>query len=168
MVRLITGTGCAVTALVHGGAVLVGEHTPPLGGLALAVLVNVAGGFALTVAVIVYVTKLPGGNVASVSAIAPVPVAAHVAPAFGVQVQVWLAMPVGSDRSRWCRLAATDPVLLTTTVYVIVPFGVAVFVSAVLAIADLRHRQAPRRSHCTAPACWSACIRHRAALRSRC
>ena len=40
-------------ALAHGGAVLLGEHTPPLGGLALAVLVTSAGGFALTFAIIV-------------------------------------------------------------------------------------------------------------------
>jgi hypothetical protein len=112
----ITGTGCAVTLLVHGAAVAPGEQTPPPGGLACAVLVNVPGGFALTVATIVYVTKLPAGKVARVSLIAPVPLAVHVAPAFGVHVHVWLAMPAGTASVTVVPSAATAPVLLTTTV----------------------------------------------------
>jgi hypothetical protein len=50
---LTCGTGVNVTVLVHGGAVLLGVHTPPAGGVAAAVLVTVAGGFAPTVAVTV-------------------------------------------------------------------------------------------------------------------
>ncbi len=68
------------------------------------------------------------------SAIAPVPAAVHVAPAFAVQVHDWLAMPLAIASFTLVPSAATDPLLLTTTVYVIVPFGVTVEVSAVFVI----------------------------------
>ena len=63
-------------------------HTPPLGGVTLAVFVTVAGGVALTVAVIVYVTLAPAGNAVNVSLIAPLPLAVHVAPPVGAHVHV--------------------------------------------------------------------------------
>ena len=52
-VTLTCGTGGTVTVLVHGGEALFGAHRPPLGGVAVAVFVTCAGGFAPTVAVTV-------------------------------------------------------------------------------------------------------------------
>ena len=86
---LTWGTGGTVTVLVHGGAVLFGVHTPPFGGVAVAVLLTVAGGLALTVAVTVYVTVLPAGRMAMVSFNAPLPLAfGHAAPPLALHVQV--------------------------------------------------------------------------------
>ena len=53
LTMLTCGVGDKTTVLPHGGAVLLGVHTPPVGGVAVAVFVTVAGGFALTVAVTV-------------------------------------------------------------------------------------------------------------------
>ena len=92
-----------------------GEHTP-LGGVAEAVLVTVAGGVALAVAITVYVTELPAGNVAIVSLTAPLPLAVHVAPPLAAQVQDWLAIPVGIGSLTVVPFAATEPALLTVTV----------------------------------------------------
>jgi hypothetical protein len=115
--------------LSHGGAVLPGVHTPPLGGVAVAVLVTWAGGFALTVAVTVYVTVLAAENVARVSFNAPVPLGfGQAAPPLATQVQVWLAMPVGIGSDTTVPAASTVPVLLATIVYTIVPLGVSVVV----------------------------------------
>jgi len=50
-VTLTCGSGGRITVEPHGGAVLFGVHTPPPGGVAVAVLTTCAGGFALTVAV---------------------------------------------------------------------------------------------------------------------
>ena len=50
------------------------------------------------------------------SLIAPVPLAAHVAPAFAAHVQVWLAMPVGIGSLTVVPFAATGPLLVTVTV----------------------------------------------------
>jgi hypothetical protein len=83
------------------------------------------------IAVTVYVTKLPGGNGAMMSLIAPVPLATHVAPAFAAHVHVCDAMPVGIGSSTVVPSAATGPVFVTVTVYVTVPPGVRLLVSAV-------------------------------------
>ena len=117
---LTCGTGGTVTVLVHGGGVLFGAHTPPLGGVAVAVFVTVAGGVAITVALTVYVTALPAGNVARVSFTSPVPEAfGHTAPPAALQVQVWLAMPIGAGSVITVPAALTLPVLLATIVYTI-------------------------------------------------
>src|SRR3569623_30442 len=113
---LTCGTGGTVAVPVHGGRVLVGEQTPPPGGIALAVLLTLAGGFALTVAVTVYVTKLPGGKAAIVSLTAPLPLAVQVAPPLGAHVQVCEAMPCGTGSVTSVASAATAPVLLTVIV----------------------------------------------------
>ena len=126
-VTLTCGTGGTATVLEHGGWVLPGVHRPPLGGVVVAVFVTCAGGFALTVAVTVYVTELPAGNVASVSLKLPLPDAfGHAAPPLAAQVQLWLAMPVGTGSDTTVPAALTLPVLLATIVYTIVPFGVSV------------------------------------------
>jgi hypothetical protein len=113
---LICGSGDTVAVAVHGGAVSLGVHSAPPVGVAVAVLVIDAGGVALTIAVTVYVTKLPAGNVAIVSLIAPVPLAAHVAPPLAAHVQVWLAMPLGTGSLTGVLSAAMTPVLLTVIV----------------------------------------------------
>ena len=114
---LTCGTGDKVTVLVHGGCALFGVHTPPFGGVALAVLDTLAGGLALTVAVTVYVTALPGGNVARVSFNAPLPLAfGHAAPPLAAQVQLWLAIPAGTGSDTTVPEASTAPVLLATIV----------------------------------------------------
>jgi len=116
-VTLTCGTGGTVTELLHGGGVLFGVHTPPLGGVAVAVLVTLAGGVATTVAVTVYVTVLPPGNVARVWFKSPVPLAfGHTAPPLAAHVHVWLAMPVGAGSVTVVPAALTDPVLLATIV----------------------------------------------------
>ena len=116
-VTLTCGTGGTVTVLVHGGVVLFGVHTPPLGGVAVAVFVTVAGGLAITVAVTVYVTVLPPGKVARVSFKSPPPDAfGQTAPPLALQVQVWLAMPVGAASDTVVPAALTAPVLLATIV----------------------------------------------------
>jgi hypothetical protein len=51
-VMVTCGTGGLVTDTLHGGGVLPGKHSPP-GGVVVAVFATIAGGFALTVAVIV-------------------------------------------------------------------------------------------------------------------
>jgi len=102
-------------------------QTPPVGGVAIAVFVTCAGGVALTVAVTVYVTTPPAGNVASVSFNAPLPLAfGHTAPPEALHVQAWLAIPVGIGSDTTEPDALTLPVLLATIVYTIVPFGVSV------------------------------------------
>ena len=63
--------------------------------------------------------------------IAPEPLAAQLAPPEVVQDQLWLAMPVATGSVTGVPSAATGPVLLTTTVYVIVPPGVSVVTLAV-------------------------------------
>ncbi len=109
------GTGGRITVVVHGGGVLLGVHNPP-GGSTVAVFVTEAGGVAATIAVTVYVTKLPAGKVAIVSLIAPVPDAVQVAPPLGVQVQVALTMPAGIGSLTGVLFAATEPVFVTVTV----------------------------------------------------
>jgi hypothetical protein len=132
---LTCGTGGTVTVLLHGGGVLFGVHTPPLGGVAVAVFATCAGGFALTVAVTVYVAELPAGNVANVSLNAPVPEAfGHTAPPLAAQLQPWLAMPAAIGSATTVPAALTEPVLLTTIVYTTVPLGVAVVVFALFAM----------------------------------
>ena len=114
---LTCGTGGTVTVLVHGGGVLFGVHRPPLGGVTVAVFVTVAGGAATTVAVTVYVTVLPAGNVASVWFTSPLPLAfGQTAPPLATQVHVWLAMPVGAGSDTTEPDALTLPVLLATIV----------------------------------------------------
>ena len=69
------------------------------------------------------------------SLIAPTPEpVVHDAPPLGTQVHAWLAMPAGIGSSTGVPLASTTPVFDTTMVYVIVPPGVTVVVSAVLLI----------------------------------
>src|SRR5438445_2491962 len=81
----------------------------------------------MTLAVTVYVTVLPAGNVARVAFKSPLPLAfGHTAPPLAAQVQVWLAMPVGAGSATTVPAALTDPVLLATIVYTICPFGVSV------------------------------------------
>lgn len=53
LVTLINGTEPKLTVAVHGAAVLFGAHTPLFDGFVLAVLLTVAGGLALAVAVTV-------------------------------------------------------------------------------------------------------------------
>src|SRR5579883_1793960 len=126
---LTCGTGGTTTMLPHGGGVLPGRQRPPGGGVAVAVLVTCAGGFALTVAVTVYVTVLLAGNVASVSFKLPEPEAfGQAAPPVAAQVQVWLAMPVGIGSATTVPAALTLPALVATIVYVTVPPGVSVVV----------------------------------------
>lgn len=115
-VMLIRGADPIVTVPTHGGLVLPGVHSPPDGGVAVAVLLIDAGGVALTVAVTVYVTELPAGKLAIVSLTAPLPLAVHVAPPLAAQVHVWLAIPVGIGSLTAVPSADTVPVLLTTTV----------------------------------------------------
>jgi hypothetical protein len=113
------GTGIVavvVVVAVHGGAVSPGVQSPPAGGALFAVLVIVAGGAASTIAVTVYVTELPAGNGVIVSLTAPLPLAVHVAPPLGTQVQVWLAMPVGIGSDTVVPSAALEPVFVTVTV----------------------------------------------------
>ena len=106
-----------MTVLPHGGAVFPGVHTPPDGGVAVAVLVTCAGGVALTVIVTVYVTVLLAAKVARVSLNAPLPEAfGHAAPPLDAHVQVWLAMPVGIGSDTTVPAASTVPVLLATIV----------------------------------------------------
>ena len=65
--------------------------------------------------------------------IAPVPFGVvQVAPPLAAQVHVWLATPAGIGSATGVPFAATTPVFDTTIVYVIVPPGVTVVVSAVL------------------------------------
>jgi len=106
------GVNCAVvvTVAVHG------EQVPFADGVVVATLVMLAGGVVLTVAVTVYVAELPTGKVAIVSPIAPVPLAAHVAPPLPTQVHVWLAMPVGTGSLTVVPSATTTPLLVTVTV----------------------------------------------------
>ena len=67
------------------------------------------------------------GNVATVSPIAPVPlVCGHTAPFAAAQVQLNAVMPGGIVSLICVPPAAEVPVFVTTTVYVIVPFGVTV------------------------------------------
>src|SRR5579883_1903954 len=114
---LTCGTGVPVVVALHGGAVFPGVHTPPAGGVAVAVLVTCAGGFALTVAVIVYVSTLPGSNAGKVSFNMPVPLAfGQLPPPLAVHVHVWLAMPAGIGSATTVLSASTEPVLLTTIV----------------------------------------------------
>ena len=111
------GTGGKTTVLGHGGAVLPGSHPPPVGGVPVAVFTTCDGGVALTVAVTVYVTVLPAGNVASVSFKSPLPEAfGHTAPPVVLHVHVWLAMPVGVGSVTCVPAALTSPVLLATIV----------------------------------------------------
>jgi hypothetical protein len=114
---LICGTGGTTTVLLHGGGVLPGVHTLPMGGVTVAVFFTCAGGFALTVAVTVYITVLPAGNVANVSLNAPLPLAfGHAAPPLATQVHAWLARPVGIGSDTTVPAALTLPVLLATIV----------------------------------------------------
>jgi hypothetical protein len=77
----------------------------------------------------------PAGNVAKVSFNAPVPLAfGQAAPPLAVQLQPWLAIPLGIGSATTVLAAFTVPVLLTTTVYTTVPPGVAVVVFALFAI----------------------------------
>jgi len=116
-VTLTCGTGGTVTVLLHGGGVLFGVHSPPLGGVTVAVFATVDGGVAMTVAVTVYVTVLPAGNVASVWFTSPLPLAfGQTAPPLAAQVHVWLAMPVGAGSDTTEPAALTLPVLLATIV----------------------------------------------------
>lgn len=109
--------GGLVTLAMQVGAALPGVHTPPLGGVTLAVFVIVAGGAAPTCAVIVYVTLAPAGNVVSVSLTPPLPLqVAAAAPPAAAQVQVWLAIPAGTGSLTLVPFAGTLPVLVTTTV----------------------------------------------------
>ena len=86
---LTCGTGGTVTVLLHGGGVLFGVHRPPLGGVAVAVFVTVAGGVEITVAVTVYVTVLPAGKVARFWFKSPLPEAVgQTAPPLAAQVHV--------------------------------------------------------------------------------
>lgn len=93
-----------------------GVHSPPTGGIAVAVLLIDAGGVATTAAVTAYVTEVPAGNVVNVSLIAPVPLGAQAAPPLAAHVQVWLAMPAGIGSLTVVPSADALPVLLTTTV----------------------------------------------------
>jgi hypothetical protein len=116
LATVICGSDDTVAVALHGGAVLPGVHSAPPVGVAVAVFVIAAGGVLLTIAVTVYCTKLPAGNVAIVSVTAPVPLAVHVAPPLGAQVQVWLVMPVGIGSLTGVPSAAITPVLLTVIV----------------------------------------------------
>jgi hypothetical protein len=93
--------------------------------------VIVSGGSSAIVATMVYVTKLPAGNAVSVSLIASVPLPVQPAPAFAAHVHVCDAMPAGTGSSTVVPSAAAAPVLVTVIVYVTVPPGVSVVVSAV-------------------------------------
>ena len=106
-----------VTAALHGAAEP-SAHKLPVGGVAVAVLVTVAGRPLLTaVATIVYVTTPPAGKVASVSLSAPLPlVLGHAAPPLGIHVHVALAMPVGSESLTTVPDALTVPMLVAVTV----------------------------------------------------
>ena len=110
------GCGVPLTVLEHGGLLFPGVQMLPFGGIAVAVLLTSAGGLALTVAVIVYVTKLPGGNIVIVSLMSPLPPAAQLAPALAAQVQVCDAMPAGIGSLTLVPSAGTGPVLVTVTV----------------------------------------------------
>jgi hypothetical protein len=113
---LICGTAGTVTVLGHGSGVLSGVHRPPV-IVPFAVFVTCAGGFALTVAVTVYVTVLPAGNVASVSLNAPLPEAfGHTAPLAALHAHVWLVMPAGIGSDTTVPAALTLPMLLATIV----------------------------------------------------
>ena len=71
----------------------------------------------MTVAVTVYVTVLPVGNVASVSFTSPLPETfGQTAPPVALHVQVWLAMPIGAGSDTTVPAALTLPVLLATIV----------------------------------------------------
>src|SRR5438445_56325 len=114
---LTCGTGGTVTVLLHGGGVLFGVHSPPHALSLLDALPIVAGGVAITVAVTVYVTVLPAGNVASVSFKSPAPEAfGQTAPPVALHVQIWLAMPVGAGSVTTVPAALTLPALLATIV----------------------------------------------------
>ena len=79
------GINCTVVTAVaeHG------EQVPFVGGVVVATLLIVLGGFTpTTIAVTVYVTELPTGRFAIVSVTAPVPLAAHVAPPLATHVHV--------------------------------------------------------------------------------
>ena len=105
-----------LTVAVQGAAVAPGAHSPPAGGVVLAVLVMLVDGVALTVAVTVYTAELPAGNVAIVSLMAPLPLAVQVAPPLAAHVHVCELMPAGSGSLTTVPFAATEPALLTVTV----------------------------------------------------
>ena len=114
-VMLTCGFELTFAVAVHGGGVLAGVHSVPTAGLAVAVLLITPGGVAPTVAVTLKVTKLAAGNVASVWLIAPVPLAVgQTAPPDAVQVQLWLAIPVGSGSVTGVPFAGITPVFDTT------------------------------------------------------
>jgi hypothetical protein len=113
---LICGDGASVTLSLHGGGVPFGAQTPPAGGVALATFVTLAGGLFETLASIEYATRLPGGKIAIVSSIAPLPEAAgHSAPTNAVQVQSNSVMPAGSGSVTTVPPAPMVPTLRTLT-----------------------------------------------------
>jgi hypothetical protein len=115
LVTPICGAGGTLAVALHGGSVLPGVHTPP-GGFAVAVLLTEAGGLAVTVAVTVYSTELPGGKVVMTSLIVPLPLAVHVAPPLAAQTQVCEAMPAGTGSLTGVPFAGTEPVFVTVIV----------------------------------------------------
>jgi hypothetical protein len=110
-------------------------HTPPDGGVTVAVLLIVAGGAAPTAALIWYCTLPPTGRTAIVSLIAPLPDAfGQDAPPLAVHVHIALAMPAGRGSVMSVFGAATEPEFSTTIVYAIVPFGRATVAAVVFVI----------------------------------
>ena len=116
LVIVSCGTEATLAVAVHGAGVLPGVQMPPGGGSAVAVLSIEPGALAATIAVTVYVTKLPVGNLVSVSAIAPVPAGGAARTGVG-RARPALARDAGGDRIiDRVLLAATGPVLVTVIV----------------------------------------------------
>jgi hypothetical protein len=111
--------------LLHGG-VDASEQIPPAGGDAVAVFVTIAGGAALTAALIWYCTLPPAGKTAIASLIAPLPDAfGQAAPPASVQVHEKEVRPAGIESAMAVPGAATAPLFVTVTVNATVPPGMA-------------------------------------------
>jgi len=119
------GTGCGVcvgvnlpiTVAAHGGCVPPGAHVARSPGVTVAVLTTVSGGSAAKVAVTVYTSVAPAENVATVSAIAPLPLALGQAmPPEAAQVQANASMPAGIGSLMSASIASASPTLRMVTV----------------------------------------------------
>jgi hypothetical protein len=95
-----------------------------VGGVIVAVFDTVAGGVAVAMASMVYVSAPPIGNVEIVSFNAPLPeIAGQVARPEATHLHDWLTMPTGRGSLRMVFGASTEPLFITTTTKLTVPLG---------------------------------------------
>jgi hypothetical protein len=127
------GATAPIALAAHGGGSPDGVQIASPEGVTDATLVIVDGASADTVAVTVYTSIPPAGNVATVWLIAPLPDAlGHTAPLEPAHVQANAVMPVGSGSPIVAPVGAPVPTLPTVTVYTTVPPRCSVLALAVL------------------------------------